>query len=302
MIKKKPKAAPEKPTVIPQPATLPQQIDEGFHPRVKHMANIGDIVASLAAVKSLWLQTKATAVYCQCVDVPAAYYQGAVHPTTSQDGTMVTVNEKMFQMIKPLVEAQPYIHRFEKYTGQAIEVNFDVIRGKTNVNMPHGMLAAWPMYAFPDLAYDLSTPWVHIPEEKIALEDKLKGKILLNFTERYRNQVIDYFFLRRFATDLVFAGTEREHQLFCSKWQLYNVPRLEVNNFLELAHAIRACRFVLANQSFCWNLANAMGTPRILEACMYADNCHGFIGPDNYSFYYQEAAEYYFRLLDGEKK
>jgi hypothetical protein len=269
-----------------------------YFTRVKHLANLGDIVASLAAVKKYHDVTKRRVMYCQQVNTPAQYYQGAVHPTVDESGVNVSVNQRGFEMIKPLIESQEYIHSFVRYEGQPIDLNFDVIRGQTDVNMPHGMLAAWVMYAFPDLAIDLSQPWITLPGEiPPHIKKQVEGKVIINFTERYRaHHTIDYYFLNNYTPDLLFSGTEKEHWLFCNRWGL-TVPMLEIKDFLELAYAIKGCRFILANQSFNWNLSNALGTPRILEVCKYADNCQPFVGGDNYGFFYQVGAEYYFRML-----
>jgi hypothetical protein len=167
--------------------------------------------------------------------------------------------------------------------------------------MPHGMLAAWLFYAFPDLACDLSQPYLVLPrlKEKLPVLDSIKGKILLNFTERYRNPLADYFFLQKYSPDLIFSGTEREHFLFTSRWNL-NIPRLVVNDFLELAYCIQEARFIIANQSFHWNIAEAMKTPRLLEVCEYADNCQPNIGENSYGYFWQPALEYYFRRMYNE--
>lgn len=269
---------------------------------IKHFANLGDQIAALAAIKKFYQLTNRRVKFCQMINVPAAYYAGATHPTTSEDGTQVTVNEKMFNMMKPLIESQPYIASYEKYEGQHIDLDFDVIRGKTFVNMPNGMIQSWIMYAFPDLACDLSKAWIELPEVKNhPIKKQVKGKIILNFTERYRNHVTDYFFLKKYAPELIFAGTEREHWLFCNRWGL-DIPRLEINDFLEYAYAIKYSRFLLGNQSFGWNLAEAMKHPRILELCQYAPNCSPFIGENSFGFFHQVGCEYYFRLLEGNTK
>src|SRR6185503_7957388 len=220
------------------------QPDEMFT-TVKHMANMGDIVASLAACKRYWEITGRRIMFCQYVDHPAAYYPGAVHGTVDSNGTMVTLNQTLFDMVRPLVESQPYIHSFVRYDGQRIDLDFDVIRGKTDVNMPHGMLSAWVMYAYPDLWCDLSKPWIILPErEDTDLEKYVRGKVIVNFTERYRSHAqLDYFFLKNYAPDLIFAGTEKEHWLFCNRWRL-SIKRLEVSDFLEYAYALKACRFL----------------------------------------------------------
>ena len=179
-------------------------------------------------------------------------------------------------------------------------MDFDVIRGKTFVNLPNGALQAWIIYAFPDLAFDLSRAWITLDGKcPQKIKKQVSGKIILNFTERYRNQIIDYFFLKNYSNDLIFAGTEREHWLFCNRWQL-NIPRLEINNFLELGYALKESRFLLANQSANWNLAEAMKTPRILEVCQYAQNCQPMVGENSYGFFHQVAIEYYFKRLYNE--
>lgn len=281
-----------------QEAVPEQEIDN--YTRVKHLANIGDIIAVMPAIKSFWEITGKQVVFCQRINTPAAYYPGATHPTVDSSGVNVCVNDKMFEMIKPLIEAQPYIKRMEKYDGQKIDLDFDVIREKTFVNLPNGMIQSWIFFAYPDLARDLSKPWIELPEQSHPVQEQTKGKIILNFTERYRNHIIDYFFLRKFAPYLIFSGTEAEHFKFCHQWQL-NIPRLEVNDFLELAYAYKACRFMMGNQSAGWNLAESMHVPRILEVCRYATNCMPFVGEDSYGYYHQVAAEYYFRKLDMEK-
>lgn len=268
----------------------------------KHMANPGDVIASLAAVRTYYESTGRQILYYQMVNAPGGYYAGAVHPTVDENGVQVTMNDRMFEMIKPLVEYQDCIESFNKFEGQNITVDLDVIRGKLNVNMPHGMLAAWPFYAFPDLARDLSKPWLQIPDLKSKkILKQVKGKVVLNFTERYRSNICHYYFLKTYAHALVFAGTEREHYLFMSKWNL-NIPRLEINDFAELAYALKNCKFLLGNQSFQWNICEAAKIPRLLEVCPFADNCQPWVGENSNGYFYQEGLEYWFGKMFNDLK
>jgi hypothetical protein len=268
-----------------------------YHPRIFHAVNPGDLVATMGAIKTLAEGIGRKVIISQSVTQLASYYQGATHPTVDEYGRNVCVNIPMWNMLKPLIESQSYIHSFEKYEGQKIDFDFNVIRGKTEVNLPHGMIQAWVTFAFPDLQYDLTKPWIILDGEcPHHIKKQVSGKIILNFTERYRNHNIDYFFLRSYAPELIFAGTEHEYALFCTKWQL-SIPRLEVGDFLELAYAIKESRFILANQSLNWNLAEALKTPRILEVCSYAQNCMPMIGEDSFGYFYTVGAEYYFRHL-----
>lgn len=267
----------------------------------KHCANPGDVIASLASCKTYYELTGRKIVYTQVIDMPGNYYPSAVHPTLSEDGVQVTMNSKMFDMVKPLIESQEYIERFEKFDGQKVTVDLDVIRGKINVGMPNGFLASWPMYAFPDLGRDISKPWMDFPDDDHPIKETVKGKVIVNFTERYRNHTIRYDFLKSYAPDLIFAGTEREYYLFTNTYNV-NIPKLEVEDFLQYAYAIKFCRFFMGNQSMGWNLAGAMGKARLLEVCFFAHNCHPFVGADNFGYAYQEGAEFWFRRMYNDYK
>lgn len=270
---------------------------EGYNPRIFHAVNPGDLIASMGAIKKMSEGFGRKIIVAQSVSQIAAYYQGATHPTTNEHGQNVCVNIPVWEMLKPLVESQNYIHSFEKYEGQRIDFDFNVIRGKTNVNLPHGMIQSWVVFAFPDLAFDMSKPWITIDGKcPNHIKKQVSGKIILNFTERYRNDNIDYFFLKNYASDLIFAGTEKEHWLFTSRWQL-SIPRLEIADFLELAYAIKECRFLMANQSLNWNLAEAMKTPRLLEVCSYAQNCMPMIGEDSFGDFYTVGIQHHFIQL-----
>lgn len=268
--------------------------------RVLHCVNPGDLIAAMGALKQYYDITKRKLIVCQSVSTLAAYYAGAVHPTVNERGENVCCNVPMWEMLKPLIESQEYIHSFEIYTGQKIDLDFNVIRGKTFVNLPQGQIQAWIPLAFPDLAFDVSKEWINLFGKcPTKIKKQVAGKVIVNFTERYRNPIIDYFFLKNYAPDLIFAGTEKEHFLFCNKWGL-TIPRLEVSNFLDLAFALKECRYLLANQSFNLNLAEALKIPRIMEICQYAQNCPVMIGNKSYGFFHQVGVEYYFRRLYNE--
>lgn len=267
------------------------------HIRVLHCVNPGDLMAAMGSLKKYWEVTKRKVIVSQSISTGASYYSGAVHPTVNERGENVCCNLPMWQLLKPLIESQEYIHAFEVYQGQKIDIDFNTIRGKTFINLPQGAIQNWIPLAYPDLAFDLSKPWITLNGDcPPKIKKQVKGKVVLNFTERYRNAITDYFFLKNYAPDLIFAGTEKEHFLFCSKWNL-DIPYLKVDNFLELAYAIRDSRFILCNQSFCYNISESIKHPRILELCQYAQNCIHGIGEHSYGFLHQVDVEYRFRTL-----
>lgn len=265
---------------------------------IKHFTNIGDAVASLCVTKKIHDKTGRKVRFLQQLNVKAAYYPGAVHPTADENGELVCMNKEMWEMLKPLLLSQNYIDSADEYVGQKINCDYDIIRGDQKfVNLPHGSIQAWLMYAYPDLATDISKPWITLndpcPEHIL---NQVSGKVLLNFTERYRNGVVNYFFLKTYENHLIFSGTKREHLLFCNTWNL-NIPRLEAKDFLEVAYAIKYSKFLLCNQSAQWNISAAMTTPHILEVCRFAQNCLPFYYPGSVGFQHQEGLQYYFDLL-----
>lgn len=259
--------------------------------KIKHQANSGDLIALLCGVKQLHKETGRKFVIYQQLDVPAAYYVGATHPVTDENGTMVMMSKSIFDMIKPLVESQSYIERMEVYAGQEIDFDIDVIRGETFTNMPCNPIQRWVGYAIPELFGDISKQWLKVDKFK---EDT--GKIILNFTNRYRNHRINYFFLKEYQNDCLFIGTESEYNDFKDKWGLHNLARFNVHDFCELAVLINSSRFFIGNQSMAYNIAEAMKTPRILELCQYAPNCT-VTGDDAYEFFHQQALEMFFKKM-----
>lgn len=260
--------------------------------KYKHTVNSGDLIAALAGMKSVYDKTGGKAHIFQELNVPAEYYIGAYHPVRSEKNAQVTMNIKQWELLKPLLLSQEYVYDAEIYTGQPIDVNLDKIRLDIFCNMPYGMLPSWIFYAYPDMECDLSKPWLEIKGEY-----PLKNKIILNFTHRYRNNHTDFFFLKEYQDELIFAGTIDECEDFNDKWNL-SIPYLEVKDFLELAIIIKQSKFVLSNQSTVWNIANAMMHPRLLEISTLAPNCQPFIGEKNYAYFNQGCLNYYFEKLN----
>ncbi len=275
-----------------------------------HNCNSGDLVAALAGIREIYRKYGKKAIICQILDVPGNYMPGLIHSVKDDKGEQVTMNQKMFDMLRPLLLAQDYIEDFQIYTDKKIDTDLTIIRewvdcdgdkaptiirAKQFVNIPNMALPGWTMLAYPQMACDLSEPWISVPDG-----DFTEKCILVNRTERYFNAKNNFSFLKKYESDLVFTGTEKEHGKFCKEFGL-NFPRLEVDNFLELAQAMKSCRFFFGNQSFPWNLANAMGIPRILEMYPLAPNCQPFVGKDNYGNPFQVPLEYFFDLLYNKK-
>jgi hypothetical protein len=258
----------------------------------KHTANSGDLIASLAGIKKICNDREAKAVIYQRLNVPGVYYEGATHPVKNESGVEVMMNENMFIMIRELLISQDYIEDVFIWEGQKVDFDLDNIR-EHFVNMPYGSIQRWYFYVYPQMTCDLSIPWI-----SVGNDDTYKDKILINRTHRYFNPKIAYYFLKEYD-NLLFIGTNEEHLLFCKEWKL-SIPKLDVNDFYELAVAINSCKFIICNQSMCYNIAEALKSPRILELCAFAPNCIPH-GKDGYDFFHQPSLEYFIRKLSSIK-
>lgn len=257
----------------------------------RHACNSGDLIASLAGVQHIYkTQGKKAKIYQQ-LNLKALYYEGAKHPVLDEDGIMVCMNEAQFKMIKPLIEAQEYVESFEVWEGQEVDVNLNKIKEGEYTTQPYGDLARWQFYVHPYLACDLSIPWLNVPYGMLDID--VKDKVIINFTSRYRNPLITYFFLKEWEDKVIFAGTKEEYEVFCKENKL-NIPYLGVNNFLELAQLIDNCKFYIGNQSMCWWIADSMQKLRLLETCKQVPNCPPH-GENGYDFLQQGALELYFK-------
>lgn len=244
----------------------------------------GDILAALPGIRNI-------------TDKATIYIRLGVISIVQKNSQMVEETElfnmDLFEMIKPLLMAQPYIESVEVYEGQHIDYNLDIIR-QQKISIPYGSLARWYFYAFPEMACDLSVPFITCEDTDTAL--MVKDHLLINLTSRYRNNWINYEFLneRFLDTPIYFLGTAGEAHDFVDR-----VPRakwLQVDDFLDMAVAIKNCKLFLGNQSLPYWIAEGLKVPRVLEVCPFAPNCIGE-GGGFYDFHTQPALEFYLKNL-----
>lgn len=230
-----------------------------------------------------------------------------------------TISHQMFESLKPLLLSQSYIAQvlsWEEFAPDTYKLwcdFFKILRTPkemiefhnlhfshtfvdldkiylTPTNIPFGNIHRWPWYCYPDMACDLSKPWLEVEPD-----DSLQDTIIVNRTLRARNDSINYRFLK--GSPVIFVGHVDEFERFGIENELPDLIYLETRNLLELAIAIRSCKFFIGNQSLCFALAEAMKVPRILETCSYLPNVIP-CGEKAYDFYFQSVLEYYFNELN----
>jgi hypothetical protein len=232
----------------------------------KHGCFAGDLIYALAGIKTICESSDHKAVIYQWLNQQGRLYEGAEHPYGSS-----MMNKYAFDMLKPLIESQDYVESFNEWKGEKVMVDMDMIRQVKN-HMPYGNIVTWLAMVFAEMRPKYWEPWITLNHP--AMYNKaLEGMILINRTSRYHGQWIDYFFLKEYQERLMFIGMPEEHKQFCMEWG-FTIPHYVVNDFLELAIALKSCKLFIGNQSMCFAIAEAMKVPRILEICDFAPNVH----------------------------
>lgn len=275
---------------------------------VKNSLPAGDLIGMMAGIRQLSKEVGKKVVIFQRLYRKGIGYKGASHPFLDEQGDEVTMNEYMFNMLRPLIIAQDYIEDFIIYEGQDIEIDLDRAEMEVYTNRPHGSLNRWIFHVYPQMSCDLSKEWLTASKlnfisgtkdgNPFGYQGKINGNhnaILINFTDRYRNYLSDYHFLKKYENHLFFAGMASEHERFCKEWKL-DIPLIIVSGFDELAAAINSCRFFMGNQSVCFQIAEALKVPRLLEICPMMPNVIP-IGENAYDFYHKQECEYLFEKL-----
>lgn len=262
--------------------------------RFKHSRNAGDLIVSMAGMAQIWADTGRKAVIIQRLGLEAFYYEGAIHPIKNERGVNVCMDEKMWQMLLPLLESQPYVDHCEVYSGQLVDIDLDRVMHDKQIPMPGGDMHFWNNFIVPEMAGPLDKNWIY-PNTSSFRKEIYQDCIIVNKTERYNNPHITYHFLKQYEINVIFAGTKDEHEKFQKDYGL-KIGHIVVNSFLELAQSIASCKLFIGCQSFCWHLADAMHVPRILEYCPQFPNTHP-TGANGYAFIHQQALELYVHKL-----
>lgn len=256
--------------------------------KVKTSSPSGDLISFLSGFKKLYQEFGDKILLYHNLNVIGESYEGSTSAYLNKNNLPVMFNEYTFDMMKPLLTSQEYIEDYQVYEGETVDFDMDKIRQEIFTNQPKGSLNRWFFYAFPEMANDLSKPWIKV-------DPVYHDKIIINFTFRHRNPWVNYFFIKEYQDRIVFAGLESEHKQFCEQFNL-EMDYLEVNNFNELAQGIAGCKFFMGNQSFCFQLAEALKVPRLLEVFPIIPNVIP-VGENAYDAYHQGAIEYYFKKL-----
>jgi hypothetical protein len=242
----------------------------------RHSGNCGDIIYSLSAIKAACIDNAASAVLYIRLGVPSTFTE-KTHPVGN-----VMMNRGMYDMLRPLLIAQPYIQDVQVYDNELVDYDLDLFRKECR-NLSAGNIQSWYSSAYVDLRPRLHEPNLFVTPIK-------NDYIIINRTARYNNVFVDYSILRNYE-DVYFVGVSTEF----SSMALHNknLKHLKVKDFHELAQYIAGCKLFIGNQSMAFAMAEQLKVRRILEQYCAAPN----VIPEGGEYYVTQTAEQFKKCL-----
>jgi hypothetical protein len=242
-----------------------------------HSGHLGDILYSLPAIKEISKNKKCNLYIEKNLKMDSFYLK---HP-----GKKFFLNEKMVDMLMPLLKNQPYLNKVDIFKKQNIDINLNIFR-KFPFNLGYTSR----------IFFQLTGVHSNLEKKYIFAKKSIffKKKIILLRSFRYRNYLINYNFLKN-KNNIVFIGLYDEY--LDLKKIIKKLIFYECKDFLEMAEIINSCKFFLGNQSFGYALAEGLKVPRILENHPDANYVYP-AGKKAYDFIFQEDFEKLFINLD----
>ena len=242
-----------------------------------HSGHCGDIINSLPLIKKISNNHVCNLYLRVNKNIPVDHLG---HPFGA-----VYLNDRGFEMIKPLLDKQKYLSKISMFKDQDIDINLDLIR-----ELPLALEFDSMRYSFHVAGEqtDLSEEFITVDEHK-----KIKNKIVIQRSLRRQNHLINYKFLNKYE-DVYFVGVKNEYEEL--KKEINNLIFYDCESFLEMASIIQSSKIFIGNASLGFTLAEGLKTPRLLESCPWSSpqQVHGKNG---YDFFFQSHFEKFFNIL-----
>ena len=242
-----------------------------------HSGHLGDLIYSLAVIKELSKKYKCN--FFVQINKKMDNYDN--HPSGN-----VMINKKTAELLLPLLKSQKYLNSAKIYESEKIDVNLDLFR-----EIPINILfhsVRWYSH-ITGTPIDMNEAFLDVEPHKL-----LKNKIVIMRSPRYRNQFINYNFLKD-QKNIVCVGLKSEYEDL--KKEISFLEFYDCKDFLEMAQIIKSSKFFLGNLCFSYSIAEGLKVPRLLEACPEFPVVFP-IGKNSFDFYHQEDFQNYFNKLN----
>ena len=245
-----------------------------------HSGPLGDLIYSFPLIKKLSERHKCNLYVNLNKKFTYEYYK--------HTGKGFYIDGRTYNFLIPLLEKQSFISKFKKYENEKIDVNLDLFREipiSFTFNSPR-----W-FFAITGEHFDLNNPSLFVDEHA-----KIKNKIIILRSFRFRNIYINYDFLKNYE-NLLYVGVEEEYQDLKK-----SIPNLEMYNckdLLEMAQIIKSSKFFLGNMSVGYALSETLKVPRLLEGCPETPYVQP-VGNNGFDFFFQPHFEKLFKYLNDK--
>jgi len=242
-----------------------------------HSGHLGDLMYSLAVIKEL-SKKHICKLYIQANKSMSLEYQN--HPSGK-----VFLDQRIIKLILPLLKEQDYLKTVKIYENEKIDVNLDLFR-EIPINIRFHSIR-WYFHVT-GTHTNMENPYLSVQPH-----NTIKNKIVIMRSPRYRNEYINYNFLKN-EKNIVCVGLKSEFENI--KKEIHNLEFYDCKDFLEMAQIIKASKFFIGNLCFAYSVAEALKVPRLLEAS--PDFPVVFpIGTKAFDFYHQNHFEKFFNIL-----
>lgn len=191
--------------------------------------------------------------------------------------TRLAMTAAHVDVMRPLLELQPYIHGIEFCQRPPPEVNVNLNRFREHLLTEHQLagarsrlhnLAEAHLYTFKLPLSECDVPWLTV-DGPVAME---KYPVLIHRSARWLNPNFPWDkVMARHGKHAVFVGLRAEYNQFCKQWGW--LPYIPTDNFLVLARLIAGCRLFIGNQSLPYALREGMKKESLLEVWPGGPNC-----------------------------
>ena len=245
-----------------------------------HSGTSGDLIYSFALIKKLSETHQCNFYIGVNKKFKYEYYK--------HTGEGFLISKKMYDLLIPLLKKQKFFNKVKKHENEKIDINLDLFR-----ELPWNSTFKSPRWYFHITGEhaDLSNSYLDVDEH-----EKIKKRIVIHRTFRHRNIYINYNFLKNYE-DPLFVGIKEEYDDL--KKQIPNLEFYNPKNFLEIAEIIKSSKFFIGNQSVCYPIAEALKTPRLLEASPATPLVQP-VGKNGFDFYFQPHFEKLFNYLNDK--
>jgi len=257
---------------------IQKNIDDKKELSFLHSGHMGDLIYSLAVIKEL-AKTHICNLYIEINKIMPPGYEK--HPSGKY-----FLDKRIVELLLPLLKEQKYLKSAQIYENNPIDVNLNLFRD-VPINIRFHSIR-WYSH-ITGVHVDMHNPFLNVNEH-----DSIKGKIVINRSPRYRNEYINYDFLKN-VKNILCIGINSEFQDL--KKEIHNLEFYNCKNFLEMARIIKSSKFFIGNECFAYSVAEGLKVPRLLEAS--PDFPVVFpIGNNGYDFYHQNHFVKFFNKLN----